>query len=966
MRGFGIKKLLACILVAGATAGVWYGASHFRFSPEEIAAADAAQNLLNAIQETDPAGEGEAEAELQPPPEPDESDYEGRIAAGDFSVLTDEPVNTLQMLSSVYQDVRDRSSYRNKDITGDGVQEYLWLVGTEDTKAEAVIAAFVREKQAMRMILWDPETAEDYYAEGADGLVYIRKNEWIISEFHCTNVLFDRAYNLYAGDGIFLYIVSDETAYQEDVDAALRRRMEDVDGKGVWYYALGTGQDIEQAERLDASDWIDRFHAMTGTTLLYAAPGIEEIRSGVEAGVARKSFMVSRRRANGDSYEEAVYYPQMTEGDKILSVNNVLRDAAFEALIQGYPDVRAGETPEAYLQRMKEDQKVSRTAESSFRLVSDTDALLSVLYRTRRGADGVFDKTEISFLTIDKQTGRQLQIGDLTNADTIEEAVANGDAELFYASGDDIVFERDDDPKHDVNWIADVFSYTRSAGDVWKKAGLDEQFLFIVVITDRETGSEAILRIPRWKVGMPTPGHMELLTWHEAYPYLSRTLDMATSLTVRKNPGGFSIAYRTDEGGKVSLDLRDSTRELPESGTPPEACRDFFAGAFEDMTAFAVGTFEAGDFYAVEQNRGAEGSVFLRVGDHRYVIEQSCINTRGGVMPIRQGSRAAQALDTEGSLFTDSFGAGIWHNYDTGTLTLTRRITLEEMYAFTLIPDPGSPAKDRFERLEVGPAGGVPESFTLSANKGQYLFRDINSDGYADFTVGEIREEDHKDEQNFFYHPELARFVAGPEILQGDTPYRFDAETGYALVGDPEREVTLYAFDAEGAFRALRRMTRTQEGDKTHLTIRTLPDPYETDPAQEEDMPEELLVDDTLSGEALDDAEILFRSEIVWQTGLNTASGGRILVTRRNASDIIQPLETVRIYVLDRAGRLTGFRELEPTENRLQYTEAADTDPEGLLTEDSVLYLRFSGETEEEEEQVVTVTMRELLADIKP
>ena len=162
MRGFGIKKLFACILVAGATAGVWYGASHFRFSPEEIAAADAAQNMLNVIRET----EAPADEAVPPPPEPDESDYEGRIAAGDFSVLADEPVNTLQMLSSVYQDVRGRSRYLKKDVTGDGTQELLWLVGTENTKAEAVIAAFVREKEAMRMILWDPETVDDYYRHG--------------------------------------------------------------------------------------------------------------------------------------------------------------------------------------------------------------------------------------------------------------------------------------------------------------------------------------------------------------------------------------------------------------------------------------------------------------------------------------------------------------------------------------------------------------------------------------------------------------------------------------------------------------------------------------------------------------------------------------------------------------------------------------------------------------------------------
>ncbi|MBR0172363.1 MAG: hypothetical protein IJQ21_06190, partial [Lachnospiraceae bacterium] len=485
-------------------------------------------------------------------------------------------------------------------------------------------------------------------------------------------------------------------------------------------------------------------------------------------------------------------------------------------------------------------------------------------------------------------------------------------------------------------------------------------------ITDRETGSEAILRIPRWKVGMSTPGHMELLTWHEAYPYLSRTLDMATSLTVRKNPGGFSIAYRTDEGGKVSLDLRDSTRELPESGTPPEVCRDFFAGAFEDMTAFAAGTFETGDFYAVEQERGAAGSVFLRVGDNRYRIEQSCVNTRGGVMPIRQGSRAAQALDTEGSLYTDSVGAGVWHNYRTGALTLTRRVTLEDMYAFTLMPSAGSTAKDRYGLLEIGPEGGETQSFPLNEGAGTYLFRDINADGYVDFTVGEIREEDHSGESNFFYHPGLARFIAGPEILQGKTPYSFDAETGYALVGDPEREITLYAFDEEGGFRALRSMTRTQQDGGTHLTVRMIPDTVEND-VREAEADGAVLLDDTLSGKELEDAEVLFRSEIVWQTQLRDgAAGGSVLVTKRNSSDIILPLETVRIYVLDEAGHLTCCRELEPAEERLQYAEAEGTDPEGFLTEDSTLHLRLLGGTEEAEEHTVSVTVRELLAGTQP
>lgn len=963
MHGFGIKKLFACILVAGATAAVWYGASHFRFSPEEIAAAEAAGNMADAIRQEETA---EEEEDLPPLPEPAPEDTEGRLMAGDFTVLTNEPANTLQMLESVYGDVRARSRYLRRDVTGDGEPELLWVTGTEDTKAEAVIAVFAKEGNAARMILWDPETVDDYYAAGAAGLVYIRKNEWIISEFHCTNVLFDREYDLYAGDGIFLYIVADETAYREEVDAALRRRMEDVDGKGVWYYALGTGQEIEQAERIDASDWLDRFHVMTGSTLLYASPSIEEIRSGVEAGVARKSYMVRRARVTGEAYEEAVYYPQMTEGDKRASVNNVLRDAAFDALMQGYTDVKPGETAEDYLQRMKADKKVSRTAESSFRLVSDTDALLSVLYRTRRGADGVFDKTEISFLTIDKQTGRQLQIGDLTNADTIARAVANGDAELFYASGDDVVFERDENPAHDVNWMSDVFSYTRSAGDVWKKAGLDEQFLFIVVITDRETGSEAILRIPRWKVGMSTTGHMELLTWHEAYPYLQKTLDMATSLTVRKNPGGFMIAYRTDEGGRVTLDLRDSTRLLPESHVSPEESRDYFSGAFPDMTAFAVGTFDGGDFYAVEQGRGAEGYIYLRVGENTYVITQNCVNTRGGVMPIRQGTSAAAALHTTGSLYTDSFGAGTWHNYETGTLTLTRRITLEDLYAFTLIPSPGSAGKEQFGMLEIGPVGGEAEHFPLFGTEGPYVFRDINADGYADFTVGQIREEDHGDEHNFFYLPGPGRFVEGPDILQGSQPYSFDAETGYALVGDPETEVTLYAFDADGVFRALRRQTRTQTADGTHLVVRTVADPAGEDMTGGEGPAETVLLEDTLSGEALDEADILFRSEIVWQGTLHAAETGTVIVTKRNASDIILPLETVRIYMLDGEGRFKGCKMLDPTEDRLLYAEAEETDPEGNLTQDSTLRLGFKKTAEEEEEQVVSVTVRELLEGQQP
>ncbi|MBQ4416562.1 MAG: hypothetical protein II868_02615, partial [Butyrivibrio sp.] len=301
---------------------------------------------------------------------------------------------------------------------------------------------------------------------------------------------------------------------------------------------------------------------------------------------------------------------------------------------------------------------------------------------------------------------------------------------------------------------------------------------------------------------------------------------------------------------------------------------------------------------------------------------------------------------------------------------LTRRVTLEDMYAFTLMPSPGSPAKDRYGLLEIGPVGGEKQSFELHGSGDQYLFRDINADGYVDFTVGQIREEDHSGEYNFFYHPDLARFIAGPDILQGNKPYSFDAETGYALVGDPEREITLYAFDAEGTFRALRRMTRTQENGKTHLTVRMIPDMNETGMPEEADAQETVLLDDTLSGEALDEAEILFRSEIVWQTMLQDDTGGSVLVTKRNSSDIIRPLEAVRIYVLDKEGRLRGCRELEPTENRLLYAEAQETDPDGFLTEDSTLTLRFLQEAEtegeEEQEQVVTVKMRELLAETEP
>ena len=207
-----IKRILACIAVACATAAVWFSASRFMEIQGEL-----------------PVESMEAEDVVYTEPEeteemPDENDIPGRLKYGDFSVLEGLDAEALSELEQVHADTKGSSRYLEADITKDGKRELLWLVARNDMKTEVVIAVFTGTGDTRKRVLWDPETDDDFYLAGREGLVYIRKNEWAVSEVHCTEVLFDRSYELYGGDALTMYLVQDEDSYLNDVDAAMRKR----------------------------------------------------------------------------------------------------------------------------------------------------------------------------------------------------------------------------------------------------------------------------------------------------------------------------------------------------------------------------------------------------------------------------------------------------------------------------------------------------------------------------------------------------------------------------------------------------------------------------------------------------------------------------------------------------------------------------------------------------------------------
>ena len=939
----GIKRILACMAVTGCTAAVWLSANRFMEThgplPEETEETAPAEVLYVERQEIEEV--------------PDENDKAGRLKYGDFSVLEDEDAETVSAMEAVHAETKGRSRYLEADVTDDGSRELLWMVARNDMKTETVIAAFTEKGGSWKRILWDPEADGDFYLAGRRGLVYIRKNEWAVSEFHCTEVLFDRGYEMYGGDSLTMYLVADEDAYLNEVDAAMRKRLSDITGRGVWYYTLKTGEPQEAAEKVSSGEWMSRFAKMAGEPFAYVAPGIETIRTGTETGIAKNLFLARRSREGAPSYEEALYYPQLTTGERRDAMNNLLRKGAFAELLGDAEGRRAADDPETYFETLIADERISRNAVMDYGVVTDTDALLSVLF-SGLWKEGDDEGEHLSFLTIDKAAGRQIQLGDLTDVSRIEDAIRNGYGEVFFVDTSDFSYTRDTDKTHDADWLLSVFEQTRKTTDAWKKIGLDEQYLFFTVVTGTETEADAVLRIPRWEAGLQSSGHMALFQRHALYPVLRETLDMAQSLVIRKQPDGFLVSYSAKDGGRIRMDIHRTDTELP-TDYSPEAERDYFGSMFPEMTAFAAGTYSVNGgrgrrYYAIEQEYGDTGYTFLETEDGVYVLDQKGRGTRSLFLTDAKPREGVLTVSPYCSLYDDGVHDVTWKNFTDGGMRLSHEISDGLWFDYTLYPakDPS----DGYEQIGIAMRegeGGV--RFDTGTKDTRYTFRDVNADGYDDLTFGEIAEEDHTKERNFLFHEGLREYVEGPPELEKKTPYRFEPETGYCFTGEGTGRVTLYAFDEEGVFHARRSLETKGSGEKTRYRLTTTDGEEQT-----------VLVDGRADAGMI---QTLFSSVFLWQGTLDVHPGNgetgpllRVMITKKRASDIIDPYDVYRVFVADDGGKLYGYLDPGRLPGLLRDITVENAPAAGPLTEDSSILLWYG-----EEQEALEIRVKDLLRE---
>ena len=537
-----------------------------------------------------------------------------------------------------------------------------------------------------------------------------------------------------------------------------------------------------------------------------------------------------------------------------------------------------------------------------------------------------------------------MQLGDLTGVEKITEAILGGYGEVFFVDTTDFSYTRDEDESHDAQWVLETFEQTRAMTDSWKKIGLDEQYLFFSIVADAERGTEAVLRIPRWEAGMTSGGHMALFKRHPLYPVLRETLDMAQSLVVRKQPDGFLVSYATKDGGRVRMDIHASDTALPENATPEEE-RDFFERNFENITSYAAGTYAAGvdrerPYYAIEQNYGETGHTFLETKDGVYVIDFQATGTRDLFLTDAKAGEAPLRVSPYCSLFDDGVHDVVWRNFESGGIRLSHEISDGLWFDYTLYPS----EKASGGYSEIGIAmregeGGV--RFETGTKETVYTFRDINDDGYDDLTLGTIDEEDHGKERNFLFHEGLRAYVEGPKELEGKTPYRFEPETGYCLVGNEAESVTLYAFDDNGAFHALRKLERTGKEGSRQYQLTAL----EGQNGEEQT----LLVKGASEGGGVN---TLFTSVFLWQGMIDPDPETedeeplRVIVTRKRVPDIIDPYDAYRVFVMEDGGSLFGYYEPGRISGPLRDIATEYAAYGGVLTRDSAIVL-YAGEEEE-------------------
>ena len=811
---------LACFVLIGATAALYFGANAFSKNSVVSGSAEQADEGTASADASDTAQQEEGWD--RPETEPSEEDLYGRLQVGDFEVLQGTDADTVSALEEAFAKERGHSVYSVADVNADGTDELIWQILRENKTDARVLAVFSdRLRESAELLMWNPdENLNEYYLLGTDSLLYIRQNEWYISEFHVTRVLFSLTGEEYAGDGISLYLVEDEAAYQEHVDPALQKRMSFITGAGAWYQRVPTGKTVEDAPVISKQEYDELFVQMTGVTIADISPKMAVKRQMSGTYVTGEADIYKRVRYNTPAFDVRVTYPHLMNGDKAETINRALSSRAYSLVFEedASPaptegdnppaDGAAGaiESPETRLQAMQNDLSCSLTAEIVYLMLDEDEEYVSTLFVKKADAD----EMRLVLATFNRASGRQMQLGDVATAADVENAIQRGQCVVMRWEEAHLV--RDVALSEDKAFQATEFAATCSGDATWKNIGVDEQYIYIVLHAN--SADEMLLRVPMWTIGVSSAGHMQLLTMHGAYPFMETILDTATQVRVRKSRGGFEIGYVSAAGSQVMMHQRGDDNPPRHDMTATES-RDYFSDMYEEgMTAYQTGCLQrirdsadtegveepesdgqTLNYFAIEEGFGAAGHVFFEVDKETYRLDYSGRMSQG--FPVLTTDTVWKSLTyaPAGLMTKDSLNYEQWTDLTDDTRRLVYMVAEDNgeeeplLYVFkfnTQTRTDETGLDKEMTVLSVSPKDNPWREtlFELDTDVQTVLFRDLNLDGYPDFTIGTVREEDHTDERNFLYNPQTGAYIRGPAVLETSNTYRVYREAGFVIVTD--------------------------------------------------------------------------------------------------------------------------------------------------------------------------------------
>lgn len=882
-----------------------------------------------------------------------------------FQNVTKNDIASNAELEAVFSRYSTASSFVKFDINSDNRPELIWLVDDSDRLLPRVVAVFEDYGNEKDLLFFDPEKREDdYYSLGKRALIYIRKNDWYITEFHCSEVLFDKDMNRYAGRCASIYTVDDEREYNSNVDETVRKSLSFIRGKGVIYQKLAVGENALSGDIVSYDEWSALLKSIAGKDLKAIDIEMEAKRHGCPGNTE-----VNVDTAGGVS----ILYPSV-KGDyeKAEDINLGLKNSAYSLL-------RIKTAPEDTFADGKGDDEDDRKpgeyerSNVDYRILSSEKDRLSVVYREYERADGGSSKYSgnINFYTVDISSGKELKISDVTGLENIANALNDKKAELFLLN-ESGKFEKSD-KSLDSEYIKKAVDSTASILDKSTGIGLDEQYLYLAVVLPEGSGSKAVVRLPRWEIDANSEGHMELLYAHPVFPYINEVLSFASELSVRSVKNGIDFSYINENGEFVKANLHE-LETARRTDRDANAAKQVYAESNAKVSGFSVGLLELDsalklksdrndgrdekaetdpvtNYFAVEEGTASRGYIYISADDKWYEISYEGSRGSSGLILSRNVEGSGLKYRHMGD-FKSFVRYKVWRNTENNSCELSYVYNKNLRYEYEF--------KESDYGLEIffypnGDRNNL-QNYSLGSKDASFEFTDVNNDGYEDIIFG--------GGACFIYSPFYKKYIELYKELSGDTAYVFDHnaenEAPCVLVDRSKdenlREYIKYRIEEDGSLIRLSELNMNISDEGIAVISKSGEDEiiFEADLTGQSSYREAYRIALILSDEILSKTELQIGGE---------EEKYEFILGRSIEYKDVAPYETLRLYVADEDKKLIGFYEIEPASHVVSVREQIlepmfnaslnksllignDEVPEPVKEEGSCLILNLEDETQ--------------------